>query len=371
MKFELSTTRLLALLKKEFAQMIRDRSSLSVGLLLPVILILLFGYGLSFDVKNATIAVVSSEDSKLKHEIIARLDASNYIQPTLSTSQQEAKKRLIHHDIDGILIIPDESSEPSSLLLIVNGVDTTLANAIISYINAALATMSKSEIDHQTLVTENSAKIEVSQRMWFNETANSRWYLVPGLLVLVLTLIGAFLSSLLIAREWERGTFEAVFVTPVSTLEIIIAKLLPYLALGGVNLTLCLLASHFLFEVPIRGSLLIIVVAALLYLAVSLLLGLYISAATKNQFQASQIALLTSFLPAMMLSGFVFDLRNVPVVIQIFSQLLPATHFMGSIKSLFLSGNHWPTIFEDLGILFIYGLILLYLTHRKLRKSIE
>lgn len=207
--------------------------------------------------------------------------------------------------------------------------------------------------------------------MWFNEAGISTWYLVPGLIALVLTLIGAFLTSLLIAREWERGTLESLFVTPVRPLEVVLAKLTPYLFVGAIDIALCLLAARFLFDVPIRGSLPVIVAVSLLYLAVSLLLGLFISGKTRNQFQASQLALLTSYMPALMLSGFVFDLRNVPVAIQVVSHLLPATHFMGLVKTLFLSGNHWPTILKSAGILSLYVVVLIHATRATLRKTLD
>ena len=207
--------------------------------------------------------------------------------------------------------------------------------------------------------------------MWFNEASTSTWYLVPGLIALVMTLIGAFLTSLLIAREWERGTLESLFVTPVRPLEIVLAKLAPYLLVGAIDLALCLLAAKFLFHVPMRGSLWVIVFASLLYLTVSLLLGLFISGKTRNQFQASQVALLVSFMPALMLSGFIFDLRNVPVVVQVVSQLLPATHFVGLIKTLFLAGDNWPMILRDCAILSLYALVLTGAVRRTLRKTLD
>jgi len=210
----------------------------------------------------------------------------------------------------------------------------------------------------------------VVPRMWFNEASSSTWYLVPGLVVLVLTLIGAFLTSLLIAREWERGTLEALFVTPVRPLELVLAKLAPYLVIGTIDLFVCLLAAHFLFEVPIRGSMLAIVGSSLLYLTVSLSLGLFISGATRSQFLASQMALLASFMPALMLSGFIFDLRNTPVVIQIVSQVLPATHFMGLLKTLFLAGDNWAMFARNCSVLAFYAFILIAASRRSLRKRL-
>lgn len=215
------------------------------------------------------------------------------------------------------------------------------------------------------------ASVEIVQRMWFNEANDSTWFLVPGLIVLVTTLIGAFLTSLLIAREWERGTLESLFVTPARPMEMVLAKLAPYLVIGAIDIALCLIAARFIFHVPIRGSLSIIIVSSMLYLLVSLALGLVISGVTRNQFAASQMALLASFMPALMLSGFVFDLRNVPVAIQLVSRILPATYFMGLIKTLFMAGDYWPQILRANAALAIYALILILIARRTLAKRLD
>ena len=153
----------------------------------------------------------------------------------------------------------------------------------------------------------------IEERMWFNSANNSTWYLVPGLIVLIMTLVGAFLTAMVMAREWERGTLEALFVTPVRPSEILLAKIIPYFLVGMLGLGMCLLAARFLFEVPMYGSLLVILVSSMLYMLVALGIGLVISSVTKNQFLASQLAIISSFMPALMLSGFLFDLRNVPI----------------------------------------------------------
>lgn len=368
--------RFTALLRKETRQMLRDRSNLAVGLLLPVVLILLFGYGLSFDVKNAPVAVVMEDHSPQARDMMAGLQGSRYIAPVWMTSMVEAEQRMRAGEVNAIVRVPQDFSRElgrgqGRIQLVLNGVDSNTAAAVEGYVGGALATWAQQQADRAGGKPNGVGSVQVVQRMWFNEANTSTWYLVPGLIALVMTLIGAFLTSLLIAREWERGTLEPLFVTPVRPLEIVLAKLVPYLAVGAIDLAMCLLAAHFLFEVPMRGSLVVIVIASMLYLAVSLLLGLFISGRTRNQFEASQMALLTSFMPAMMLSGFVFDLRNVPVVVQVISQLLPATHFMGLIKTLFLAGNHWPMILRDGGILALYVLVLLFATRRTLRKTLD
>jgi ABC-2 type transport system permease protein len=364
-----------ALLHKEVWQMLRDRSNLAVGLLLPVALILLFGYGLSFDVKNAPVAVVMEDPTPRARDVFHSLQGSQYLSPEWSVSMAEAESRMRAGDVNAIVRVPQDFSRQlgsgnARVQVILNGVDSTTAATVEGYVNGALGAWAMQQADRAGGKGAESG-VEVVQRMWFNEAGNSTWYLVPGLVVLVLTLIGAFLTSMLIAREWERGTLEALFVTPVRPLELVLAKLAPYMAVGIIDLALCLLTARFLFQVPMRGSLLVIVAASILYLAVSLLLGLLISGVTRNQFLASQVALLTSFMPALMLSGFVFDLRNVPAVIRGISHVLPATHFMELIKTLLLAGNNWPMTLRVCGILLLYALVLAVAVRRSLRKTLD
>lgn len=370
------TMRLVALTRKETRQMLRDRSNLVVGLLLPVVLILLFGYGLSFDVRDARVAVVLEDSSPAARNIVAGLQGSPYLAPAWVTSMSEAERMIRAGDSDAILRVPIDFSRnlaagEGRLQLLLNGVDSNTASAIEGYVSGALAVTLQHQADRAGNKPAGVGSIEIVQRMWFNEASQSTWYLVPGLIVLVMTLIGAFLTSLLVAREWERGTLESLFVTPVRPLELVLSKLAPYLVIGFIDLVMCLLAAKFLFQVPMRGSLWIIIVSSLLYLLVSLALGLFISATTRNQFAASQMALLASFMPAMMLSGFVFDLRNMPVVIQVISQLLPATHFMGLVKTLFMAGDYWPDILRDCAILALYSVVLIALTRRSLAKRLD
>lgn len=369
-------SRLVALTRKETRQMLRDRSNLIVGLLLPAVLILLFGYGLSFDVRDARVTVVLEDSSPTARNAVAGLEGSPYLAPTWATSMADAERMIRAGKSDAILRVPADFSRrlaggEGQLQLLLNGVDSNTAASIEGYVNGALATASLQQADRAGNKPAGIANVAIVQRMWFNEAGESTWYLVPGLIVLVMTLIGAFLTSLLVAREWERGTLESLFVTPVRPLELVLAKLAPYLVIGAIDLVLCLLAARFLFEVPMRGSLFVIVLSSLLYLTVSLALGLFISATTRNQFAASQLALLASFMPAMMLSGFVFDLRNVPAIIQVISQFLPATHFMGLIKTLFMAGDSWPDVARDCSILALYTVVLIALTRRALRKKLD
>jgi ABC-2 type transport system permease protein len=212
--------------------------------------------------------------------------------------------------------------------------------------------------------------VGIEQRLWFNSANTSTWFLVPGLIVLIMTMVGAFLTALVMAREWERGTLEALFVTPVRPTEILLAKVLPYFGVGMIGWSMCLLAAIFLFKVPLYGSFSVLLLSSVLYLLVAVGIGLVISSATKSQFLASQLALVLSFMPALMLSGFIFDLRNVPPVVRAVGKVLPATYYMDLLKSLFLAGDVWPLILHNCSVLAVYATALLGLARVMTRKRV-
>ena len=367
--------RLSALTIKESNQLLRDKSSLAIGLILPIILILLFGYGLSFDLSHGRVGVVVQDSSSQSQQLISGLNGTTYLDIQQYHSFVQAEQAMGKAEIDAIVNLPTDFAEQSAkgtatIQVISNGRSISIASALQGYISGALATTQAIQADRQQIAPSNGV-ITVEQRMWFNESANSTWFIVPGLIVLILTLIGAFLTALLIARERERGTLEALFVTPVRPLEIVLAKLIPYIMIGMIDIVICLIATHFLFEVPMRASLLSIISASFLYLLVSLLMGLTISGFAQNQFKASQIALLASFMPALMLSGFVFDTRNIPFVVQIISQILPATHFMSLIKTLFLGGDNWALWLKECSVLMLYVVIFTVASCMSLRKRLS
>ena len=367
--------RLSALTIKESNQLLRDKSSLAIGLILPIILILLFGYGLSFDLSHGRVGVVVQHSSPQSQQLISGLNGTAYLDVQQYHSFVQAEQAMGKAEIDAIVNLPTDFAEQSAkgtatIQVISNGRSISIASALQGYISGALATTQAIQADRQQ-IAPSSGVITVEQRMWFNESANSTWFIVPGLIVLILTLIGAFLTALLIARERERGTLEALFVTPVRPLEIVLAKLIPYIVIGMIDIVICLIATHFLFEVPMRASLLSIISASFLYLLVSLLMGLTISGFAQNQFKASQIALLASFMPALMLSGFVFDTRNIPFVVQIISQILPATHFMSLIKTLFLGGDNWALWLKECAVLMLYVVIFTVASCMSLRKRLS
>lgn len=369
--------RLISLTRKEIRQLLRDRSNLAIGIGLPMVLILIFGYGLSLDVKNAPIAVVLEDPSPMAADVIAGLELSTYISPLMVTSMHDAQRLMLAREVDGIVRIPSDFSRrlaagDAQVQLLLHGSEASRALIIRSYINGAVSQWTKRQADRGGMLGAATAgTITVIERMWFNAANTSTWYLVPGLIVVIMTLVGAFLTAMVMAREWERGTLEALFVSPVRPNEILLAKIIPYFLVGMLGLGMCLITARFLFEVPMYGSLLILLGSSMLYLLVALGLGLVISSMTKNQFLASQIALLASFMPALMLSGFLFDLRNVPVAIQLVSKVVPATYFMELIRTLFLAGNVWPLIFKNCAILAGYAMLLLGLARLVTRKKLD
>ncbi|MFV3331119.1 ABC transporter permease [Pseudomonas sp. NY15437] len=372
--------RLASLTRKEVRQLVRDRSNLLIGIGLPIALILIFGYGLSLDVKRAIVAVVLDDPSPVASDVAATISRSEYLEPHLVRSFAEGEALMKAREVDALVQFPADfgrrlNEGNAQIQVLVQGSDATRAASVSTYVSSALAGYAEKQADRGAGLSAQSmdqrGAVTIVQRMWFNAANTSTWYLVPGLIVLIMTLVGAFLTALVMAREWERGTLEALFVTPVRPVEILLAKIIPCFGIGMIGLALCLLAARFLFDVPLYGSFVVLVIASMLYMLVALGIGLLISAVTKNQFLASQIALLASFLPAMMLSGFIFDLRNVPTAIRIIGNLLPATYFMELVKSLFLAGDFWPMILKNCAILAAYAVALLGLARMVTRKRLD
>ncbi|MDH1010705.1 ABC transporter permease [Pseudomonas nicosulfuronedens] len=368
--------RLASLTRKEVRQLVRDRSNLLIGIGLPIALILIFGYGLSLDVKRAIVAIVLDDPSPVARDVAAGISRTEYLEPHLVRSYAEGEKLMRAREVDAVVQFPSDFTRNlndghAQIQVLVQGSDATRAASVSTYVSSALAGYAEKQADRGSGPASQAGAVTIVQRMWFNAANTSTWYLVPGLIVLIMTLVGAFLTALVMAREWERGTLEALFVTPVRPVEILLAKIIPCFAIGMIGLALCLLAARFLFDVPIYGSFIVLVIASMLYMLVALGIGLLISAVTKNQFLASQIALLASFLPAMMLSGFIFDLRNVPTAIRVIGNLLPATYFMELVKSLFLAGDFWPMILKNCAILAAYAVALLGLARLVTRKRLD
>lgn len=367
--------RLRALTIKEFHQLLRDRSNLAIGILLPVMLILLFGYGLSLDIRNAPVAVVIEDGSPTARDVLAGLNGSDYIRPSYVTTMAEAEQLMRARRVDAIVRVPGDFSRrlargDARVQLLLHGSDATMASSLRGYVTGSINNWSAHQADRSGRIAP-APGVQVIDRLWFNAANSSTWYLVPGLIVLIMTLVGGFLTSMVVAREWERGTLEALFVTPVRSLEILLAKIIPYFGVGMLGLLLCIVSARFLFQVPLNGSLWVLLASSMLYLIVALGLGLLISSLARNQFLASQIAVIATFMPALMLSGFLFDLNNVPIGIQRVASILPATHFVELSKMSFLAGDNFSLIVRKWSILGLQAVVLLAAAWLRTRKSLD
>jgi ABC-2 type transport system permease protein len=364
--------RVWALIRKESLEVARDPSSIAIGIVMPVVLVLLFGYGLSLDIKNVPVAVVMEDSSADARDLAASLQLSSYFAAEFTASMPHARELMIERKVEGIVRIRSDFSRNLAMgdvqvQVMVQGVDANTARIIQTYAQGAVGQWAARQAAEGK--TTSNAPVTLLSRLWFNESNDSRYFIV--LVVLIMSLIGALLTALVIAREWEHGTFEAIFVTPVRPDEILIGKATPYFVLGMIGLFLCIFSAKFLFDVPLRGSVLVLTGVSILYLLVALATGLLISSVTKSQFIASQVALLVTFLPAMMLSGFLFDLRSMPTPIRLFTYALPARYFVTLLQTIFLAGDIWTVIVPNAAVLAAMAAALLVLSRLATRKKLN
>jgi ABC-2 type transport system permease protein len=336
-------------------------------------LILLFGYGISLDVKKVPVAVVVEVPSPEAMEVAAGFQLSPYFDAQILTAMPQARQLMLARQVDGIVRLrPDFARNlaqgQAQVQVLVHGADANRARIIETYAQGAIGQWAARRAAEGHPVA--TGPVALRERMWFNAANDSHYFLVPGLVVLVMTLIGAMLTSLVMAREWERGTLEALFVTPVRADEILLGKTIPYFVLGMIGLALCLLSAKFLFHVPFRGSVGVLVGASMLYLLVALGIGLLISSATKSQFVASQLTVIVTFLPAFMLSGFLFDLRSMPAAVRLLTYLLPARYYVALLQTVFLAGDVWSVILPNGAVLAGMAATLLLLIRAVTRKRL-
>ena len=367
--------RLCGLVRKEFLQVVRDPSSIAIAFLMPVILLLLFGYGVSLDAEHVPLAVVVEQPSADTELFMSSFQHSRYFDPLIMYSMDEAIAALIGRRVDGIVRLAQDFDRQMRLpagafiQVNVNGIDANNGRLIMGYIEGVwgnwLSHLARSE--GKTL----EIPVQVQERVWFNSELRSRNFLVPGLIAVIMTLIGALLTALVVAREWERGTMEALMVTPVSIDEVLLGKLIPYFILGTGGMALSVVMAIFLFDVPLRGSLWVLLSASSLFLLAALGMGLLISTLTKNQFVASQAAIITTFLPAFILSGFIFDISSMPAVVQAITHIVAARYFVAILQTVFLAGNIWSVILPNAVALLLMSAFFLGLSRLKTRKRLE
>ena len=376
----MNLNRLMAVAKKEIIQILRDSRSLIIVVLMPVTLMLLFGYGVNLDLKGLPVYVLDRDGSQQSQDLLKHFQASQYFHIVRAVNDYTSITRALD---DGsakmAIVIPWNFSQrlseggPVQVQAIVDATDDNTANVLICYTQAVVQGYS-SEVQTRWLTQRGQqiqpAPIGVETRTWYNENLESSAFIIPGVLALVMSVIGAFLTSLTIAREWERGTMEQLISTPVSAMEIMLGKLAPYFILGMFDVIVCAVIAIYWFHVPFRGSFITLLISSAMFLIVVLSLGFFISVLAKNQFAASQIALLITFLPAFLLSGFLFSIEQMPVALQWITRILPARYYVSVLKKIFLKGTPTAMLSADLIPLAVFSFVLSLLATRAFHKRL-
>lgn len=377
----MKTNRVFAIARKEFIHIIRDPRSLGMAIVIPMLLLVLFGYALTLDVDNVPMVVWDQSESHESREFISRFTGSRYF----SLREYVREYREIERAIDSgeafiALIIPTdfagsiESGGSASAQLIVDGSDSNTATIAIGYVDTVSSNYSQDmafewaeRVGGQTL----HIPVDLRPRAWFNADLESKNYIVPGLIAVIMMVIAALLTSLTVAREWERGTMEQLISTPVKGNELIFGKLLPYFIIGMFDVLIAVLMGEYLFHVPLRGNVALLFSMAAIFLAGALSLGIVISIMTKSQLLASQLAMVLTFLPSFLLSGFMYAIDNMPEAIQLITYLIPATYFVTLLKGIYLKGIGLEVLVVEAGLLTVFGIAMIALANLKFKKKLE
>ncbi len=364
--------RVKAITRKELIQIRRDPLSLAMAFLMPVILLFIFGYAISLDVDNLTTVVYDRDRSSLSRELIAEFRESGYFSVVHSADDPTDIDRYLDSNRARVAIsIPEDFSkkirkgQDGHLQVIVDGSDSNTATIALGYV----ATVSRQYAERQGVGRIRPA-IDPRVRIWYNDELKSRNYIIPGLIAVIMAVIAALLTSLTIAREWERGTMEQLISTPIKTPELILGKLIPYFLIGLIDVVTSVLIVVFLFRVPFAGNAVLLLGLSSLFLFGTLSFGILISIVARSQLVASQIAIVTTFLPAFLLSGFMFSIANMPKPLQILTLVIPARYFVSMIKGVFMKGIGLDLLALETTFLAAFGVIVFTAANRLFKKRI-
>lgn len=360
--------RLVGLLRKEVLQILRDPSSVVIAFVLPLVLLFLLGYGVSLDPRRIPVGLVVDE-SRTVDVLLARLRGSPWFEVHTARTRQPLEAMLARGGLHAV-VVPQRDVEArleqgdARVQILLDGVDANTARLTENYLRAVVGGW----LAHLGLPP---GAVAFEPRMWFNTTAESRDFLVPGLAVVVLTLTGALLTAMVLAREWERGTVEVLVASPASRGELFLTKLLPYVVLGMGAFAVVTAAAVSVFGVPLRGSIFVLSGIGLLYVTVSCAYGLFVSGAARDQFVAAQIVLFSSLLPSFMLSGFLFDIASMPVWLQWLTVLVPARWFVSASQTLHLAGDVPEPVARDALVLAVMAAVVLLLAWRRIPQRLD
>jgi ABC-2 type transport system permease protein len=367
--------RIRALIRKETLQVVRDPSSVVVGFILPALLLMLFGFGVSFDASRVRVGLVIEEPTPETSMFVASLSNTPFFEVQRSADRRAFLDQLSAGRLNGVVVLAGDFSErlargdTAGIQVITDGSDPNTAGLVTGYLQGAWQSW-------QTQRALNSgarvlSPIVVESRFWFNPELESRRFLVPGSIALIMMMIGALLTALVVAREWERGTIEALLATPVGISEFIIGKLVPNFALGMCAMAVCVLAALFVFDIPLRGSLLSLVGLTAVFLAVALGIGLLISTVARTQFLASQMAMLVAFLPGLYFSGFLFEVASMPAILRAFAKIVPAGYYVRGLQTIFLAGDIAAVLVPCTAILLFMCAVLFGLTALNTKQRLD
>jgi ABC-2 type transport system permease protein len=372
--------RLAAIARKEMLQIIRDARSVAIVVGMPVIMMLAFGYGISFDLKHLPIYVFDREGSQQSQDLLKHFQASEYFKVMRAVNNYPALVRAIDAGRCKLaLVVPYDFSHrlnvggPVSIQALIDATDSNSANLAIAYSQAVIQTYSRQvQLDWIRRQGQNEIDppISVDARTWFNENLESMANIVPGVVVIVMAVVGTFLTALTISREWERGTMEQLISTPVTAFELMLGKLAPYFVIGILDTCLCAVLGILWFGVPFRGDWSLFFASSTFFLIVVLSGGYFISVVAKSQLAASQISLFATFLPAFLLSGFIFPIDQMPIAIQAVTHILPARYYMDIVRNIFLKGSAVTLLWGELLALLLLAFLLTILATRAFKKRL-
>jgi ABC-2 type transport system permease protein len=373
----MSFSRIYALTRKEVIQIMRDPRSLALAFVLPMILLFLFGYAITLDVKNIPFAVLDYDNSSLSRKLVRDFVSSGYFDHRYSLERQEQIDSLIElGEIRIALVLPSDLTEKikqgktAAVQVITDGADANTANIAIGYTEMIIASANRKLIQEASSI-EISSPLNLQPRFWFNSDLRSQNFIIPGLIVLIMTVVSALLTALTVAREWERGTMEQIITTPVTALEMALGKLLPYFIIAVIDVLIATAAGTILYGAPFRGNLFVLLSFASLFLITVLGLGFFISVVTKSQQLAYQFAMLASFLPTFIFSGFLFPISSMPEPLQYFTYIIPARFFVSISRDLFLKGAGWSHLYIEGLVLLGFALLVVIISASRFKKRLE
>ncbi|MBN1526212.1 MAG: ABC transporter permease [Candidatus Omnitrophica bacterium] len=375
----MNLVRVKAVANKEFVQIWRDPRSLGLGIIIPVILIVLFGYALSLDIDNIPMVIWDQDKSKASVDFLLNFKDSKYFKILAYYDNYRDMERDINFGraMMGMVIPKDfshymHSNQRAPVQLILDGSDSNTAQVALGYAQSIVFSYNINIISKAIRASGAPALkvVDFRPRVWFNQDFESKNFIVPGLIAIIMMIIAALLTSLTIAREWERGTMEQLISTPVRPAELIIGKFIPYFAIGLFDLIVAVLMGKFVFQVPLRGSILFLFVTSSLFLTGALGLGIYISTVAKSQLMASQMAILASFLPTFLLSGFTYEIFNMPKAVQAFTYLIPARYFITILRGIYLKGVGITDLWFETICLVVFTFLAAGAAIKKFKKKI-